>query len=299
MSYPPKYLNPFTDFGFKKIFGTEASKPLLIDFLNAVLQLADPIKDLSFCLGPTTAPRGPGRKNLEQLGSSDLERKAIYDIFCESEKGEKFIVELQNANQKFSKDRIVYDATFPIKKQGEKEGWNSRLTPVYCVKLLNFRFQDDILDKNPQVLRRVQLKDQNNRVFYRKLMLIYIEMPNFTLGPESLKDRKDQWLYFLKHLEKFESISDLFEDKIFEQVFEIATLTSMDNEDRIKYQKSLKMLRRQQEEIEELERELQEELERGAFEAKFRIAQELQKADMKIDQIIEITGLTWQELEGL
>ncbi|MET3047565.1 PD-(D/E)XK nuclease family transposase, partial [Flavobacterium covae] len=79
-----KYINPFTDFGFKKIFGEEASKILLIDFLNALLPEYDQIKELSF-------------KNTEQLGQSDLDRKAIYDIYCENEKGEKFIVELQKA----------------------------------------------------------------------------------------------------------------------------------------------------------------------------------------------------------
>ena len=70
-----KYINPFTDFGFKKIFGEEASKPLLIDFLNALLPHADKIVDLTF-------------KNNEQLGLTDIDRKAIYDIYCENEKGE-------------------------------------------------------------------------------------------------------------------------------------------------------------------------------------------------------------------
>jgi len=76
-----KYLNPFTDFGFKKIFGEEASKPLLIDFLNALLPPHRQVAQLSF-------------KNAEQLGRTDADRKAIYDIFCENERGEKFIVEL-------------------------------------------------------------------------------------------------------------------------------------------------------------------------------------------------------------
>lgn len=74
-----KYINPFTDFGFKKIFGEEASKPLLIDFLNALLPQNRRIHDLSF-------------KNSEQPGQTDLDRKAIYDIYCETENGEKFIV---------------------------------------------------------------------------------------------------------------------------------------------------------------------------------------------------------------
>ena len=79
-----KYINPFTDFGFKKIFGEEASKPLLIDFLNALLPERGTITGLSF-------------KNTEQLGQSEADRKAIYDIYSENEQGERFIVELQKA----------------------------------------------------------------------------------------------------------------------------------------------------------------------------------------------------------
>jgi hypothetical protein len=73
-----KYLNPFTDFGFKKLFGEEASKPLLTDFLNALLPAENRIKSLTF-------------KNTERLAEVGLERKAVYDIYCENERGEKFI----------------------------------------------------------------------------------------------------------------------------------------------------------------------------------------------------------------
>ena len=92
-----KYINPFTDFGFKKLFGEEASKPMLIDFLNSLLPESN-IVDLTF-------------KDKEQLGNTDQDRKAIYDIYCENEKGEKFIVELQKAKQKYFKDRTIYYST--------------------------------------------------------------------------------------------------------------------------------------------------------------------------------------------
>ncbi|RYE27184.1 MAG: Rpn family recombination-promoting nuclease/putative transposase, partial [Sphingobacteriaceae bacterium] len=109
-----KYINPFTDFGFKKIFGEEASKPLLIDFLNALLPIQHKIANLSF-------------KNTEQLGQTDLDRKAIYDIYCETDKGEKFIVELQKAKQNYFIERTVYYSTFPIREQAEKGEWNYNL----------------------------------------------------------------------------------------------------------------------------------------------------------------------------
>ena len=126
-----KYLNPFTDFGFKKIFGEEASKPLLIDFLNALLPQTDKIVDLSF-------------KNNEQLGQTELDRKAIYDIFCENEKGKKFIVELQKAKQNYFKERTIYYSTFPIREQAEKGEWNYNLKAIYCIGILDFTF-----DKTP------------------------------------------------------------------------------------------------------------------------------------------------------
>ena len=98
-----KYINPYTDFGFKKIFGEEASKPQLIDFLNSLLPEKDKIFTLTF-------------KNNEQLGTTELDRKAIYDIYCENDKGEKFIVELQKAKQNYFKERTIYYSTFPIRE---------------------------------------------------------------------------------------------------------------------------------------------------------------------------------------
>ncbi len=90
-----KYINPFTDYGFKKIFSEEPNKDLLLDFLNELLyEEQGRIVSLTYL------------KN-EHLSSSELDRKAIFDLYCENEKGEKFIVELQKAKQNFFKDRTL------------------------------------------------------------------------------------------------------------------------------------------------------------------------------------------------
>ncbi|MDR3594802.1 PD-(D/E)XK nuclease family transposase [Clostridium sp.] len=102
----PKYINPFTDYGFKKLFGEEASKKLLISFLNDLLPIRDKIINLTF------------KKN-EQQGDIVISRKAVYDIFCEDEKGSQFIVEMQNAKQLYFKDRAIYYSTFPIRDQAQ------------------------------------------------------------------------------------------------------------------------------------------------------------------------------------
>lgn len=99
--FQEKYINPFTDFGFKRLFGEEPNKDLLLDFLNELLKESEGrIVDLNYM-------------KTEHLGSTQIDRKAIFDIYCENEKGEKFIVELQKAKQKFFKDRSVFYSTFP------------------------------------------------------------------------------------------------------------------------------------------------------------------------------------------
>ncbi|MEO1652887.1 MAG: PD-(D/E)XK nuclease family transposase [Bacteroidota bacterium] len=108
MAIKGKYINPFTDFGFKKLFGTEPNKDLLVDFLNQVLGSREQIKDLSYL-------------NSEQLGKIPEDRKAIFDLYCENEKGEKFVIELQNVKQQFFKDRSIFYSTFPIQRFQKKE----------------------------------------------------------------------------------------------------------------------------------------------------------------------------------
>ena len=135
-----RYLHPLTDFGFKKLFGTEPNKALLIDFLNQLLPQHHQIKNLTYT------------KN-EQLSSSPDDRKAIFDLFCESEEGNKFIVEIQRARQTFFLDRSVFYSTFPIREQTKRGDWNYELRPVYVVAILDFHIAgldlgEDLLHKS-------------------------------------------------------------------------------------------------------------------------------------------------------
>ncbi len=116
-----KYINPFTDYGFKRLFGEDPNKDLLLDFLNELLREEEgKIMELSYL--PT-----------ESLPISVGERKAVFDIYCTNEKEEKFIVEMQKAEQKFFKDRTVFYSTFPIQQQARNKGrnWNFELKNVY------------------------------------------------------------------------------------------------------------------------------------------------------------------------
>ena len=271
-----KYLNPFTDFGFKKIFGEEASKPLLLDFLNALLPKADKIVDLVF-------------KNTEQLGQTDLDRKAIYDIYCENERGEKFIVELQKAKQNYFKERTVYYSTFPIREQAEKGEWNYNLKAVYCIGILDFTFDDyENEPEKSEVVHTIKLKNQNGKTFYEKLTFIYLEMPNFKLSANQLVTRLDKWLYFIKYLEDFQTIPVIIADDIFNQAFEKAELAKFEQSELANYENSLKNYR-----------DLKSVIDTAFSDGKTEVAKMMKLENEPIDKIIKYTGLTKDEIEKL
>ena len=285
-----KYINPFTDFGFKKIFGEEASKPLLIDFLNALLPLESKIKEIAF-------------KNTEQLGQTELDRKAIYDIYCENEKGEKFIVELQKAKQNYFIERTIYYSTFPIREQAEKGGWNYNLKAVYCVGILDFTFNDyETEHEKSEVVHTIKLKNQNGKVFYDKLTYIYLEMPNFRQSENQLVTRLDQWLYFIKNLEDFEFIPSIFKDEVFTQAFEKAELAKFGPIELQNYESSLKVFRDNKNTFDFAKQKARDEgiIEgkiEGEIEGKIELVIQMKKRGFAIKDIADLTGFSDNEIE--
>jgi len=224
-----KYINPFTDFGFKKLFGTELNKDLLIAFLNdVILPENKKIQDLTY-------------KSAEFMGQTESDRKAIFDLYCISASGERFIVEMQKAKQNYFKDRSVYYASFPIQEQALKKDWNYKLNEVYTVGILDFVF--DARQKDKEVRHVVKLRDQNCQVFYDKLTFIYLEMPNFTKTEEELETNYDKWLYALKNLPDLEDRPAKLKERIFKRLFEAAELAKYNPEEKIKYEQSIKVYR--------------------------------------------------------
>lgn len=288
-----KYISPFTDFGFKKLFGEEASKPLLVDFMNSLLPEKNQIKELSF-------------RNLEQLGTIDSARKAIFDIYCENNKGEKFIIELQKAKQNYFKERTIFYSTFPISSQAEKGDWNFNLKAVFCVGILDFTFDDYTTEsERKEVIHTVKLKDQNGRLFYDKLTYIYLEMPNFTLQEHELNTRLKKWLYFIKHLEDFQTIPSSFKDEVvFIEAFRKAELAKLEPAELENYENSLKIYRDLKNVIDTARDEGEEKgIEKGIgigeTKKTIEMAVKLKKKGSPVEFIKEITGLSEEEINNL
>ena len=292
-----RYINPYTDFGFKMLFGTEMNKELLISFINSLLSGKEVIRDLTYL-------------NTEHLGTSEADRRAVFDVYCENERGEKILIEMQRGEQQFFKDRSLYYATFPIREQGEKGEWDYRLKAVYVIGILNFKFDSE--DDN-YFHHEVQLMDVcTKQVFYDKLTFIYLEMPKFNKSEDELVTMFDKWLFVLRNLSRLMARPAALQDRIFTRLFEAAEIAKFTKEQYEAYEESLKVYRDWQNTIVTAEQKgIAKGLEKGLAEgraqgiAEGRMEQNIANArSMKLagldyEIISQVTGLSRDEIAGL
>ena len=264
-----KYVNPLTDFGFKKIFGEEPNKDILISFLNELLPERHRIEELSYT------------KN-EQSGHQALDRKAIFDLYCRSANGERFIVELQKAKQNYFKDRSVFYSSFPIIEQAQRGDWDFKLHPVYTVSILDFVFEDS--KGKPDIVHFIELKNQHGEVFYDKLKYIYIELPKFSKQVDELDSMVDKWLYVFRHLATLNDRPPALQERVFEKLFEVARIANFSPEEQSAYESSLKYYR-------DMNNVVETSREEGGKERAETIAKELLADGMSVDKVARITGL--------
>ena len=279
-TFSERFINPFTDFGFKKLFGEEPNKDLLLDFLNELLKKhTGPITDLSYI------------KN-EQLGATSLDRKAVFDLHCANEKGERFIVELQKTKQTFFKDRTIFYSTFPIREQAEKTPWNYEQKAIYTVSILDFVF-DTKEDHQDKYRSDVKLLDTDTHaVFYDKLTFIYLEMPKFNKSLEELSSRFEKWLYVLRNLNRLDQIPVTLQERIFAKLFETAEIAQFTPDQMNAYQESLKHYR-------DLKNSLDTALEEGISKGKLETIIKFIDAGVSDETILKATGIDQQELNRL
>ena len=283
-----RYISLLTDFGFKRIFRTAPNKDLLINFLNSLFDGRKVIRDLKY-------------SNSEHVGDVYAERKAIFDVYCESEDGEKFIVEMQNASQRFFKDRSVFYSTFPIREQAPKTGyWDYRLNAVYTVALLNYDMKDDAFDENA-ISHQVQLCDTaTHRVFYDKMEFIYVEVTKFNKTEAELVTLYDKWLYALKNLEQLTERPAALRDKIFDRLFQVAEIAKFTPLELKEYEDSLKVYRDLKNSLDHAEEKgYVKGHEEGLAEGIIMTAKKFKSMGVETAVIQKATGLTAEEIEAL
>lgn len=306
-----KYINPHTDFGFKRLFGSEFNKELLISFLNAMFHGEQNVQDVTYL-------------NSEQLGDRADARRAIFDVYCENDKGEKFIVEMQNVYQEFFKDRTIYYSTFPICEQAQRGGdWDFYLNPVYTIGLLNFNFADG-LENAKRWHHEVKLMEvDTHEVFYDKLTYIYVEIPKFDKKEAELVTMYDKWMYVLKNLSNLMQRPAALQERVFIRLFEQAEISKFNKQELKLYEDSVNAYRdivnairtaekkfaegRAEGMAEGMEKGMAEGMEKGMVkgkaegekEAKETIAANLLSLGVSVETIVQASGLSEEKIENL
>ena len=276
-----RYINPYTDFGFKKLFGTAMNKELLISFLNALLSGREIVHDVTYL-------------NVEHLGSRELDRKAVFDVYCENEQGEKFLVEMQKGEQEFFKDRSLFYSTFAIREQARRGNWDYELKAVYTIGILNFTFDET---DNENFHHEVKLVDlQTRKVFYDKLTFIYLEMPKFNKTEQELETMFDKWMFVLRNLSNLLERPAALQERIFKRLFEAAEIAKFDRHELYEYEESLKNFRDMYSVITTAEKKgraegLMEGIMQGANQKAVEIARNLKSAGLRDNEISRLTGL--------
>ena len=315
-----KFINPFTDFGFKHIFGREMDKDILIEFLNDLLEGEHTIKDLRIM-------------NNERLPETEQGRKVIFDIHCETDKGERIIIEMQNREQPHFKDRALYYLSHSVVEQGIKGTWDYELAAVYGVFFLNFTLDEENRPNNNRnegkFRRDIVLADrENGQVFNPKFRQIYIELPRFNKEEEECETDFERWIYVLKNMETFQRLPFKARKSVFEKLEQIVDIASLSKEDRMKYDESIKVYRdhlavldfAKQEGLElgmrqgraegmakgiaeGIEQGMAKGIEQGKNEGemneRLKNARRMKTKGYPIDDIADITGLSAEEINSL
>ena len=291
-----RYVNFYTDFAFKRLFGTEPNKELLISFLNALLHGREEIREITYL-------------NTEHLGTQEYDRRAVFDVYCVNEKGEHFLVEMQKGERQFFKDRSVYYSTFAIREQAPRGEWNYGLKGIYTIGILNFCFNK----KDSSYYHEVKLMDTATReVFYDKLTFIYLEMPKFTKTEAELSTMFDKWLYAIRNLPSLLERPRALYEKVFQRLFEAAEIAKFDRHERYEYEESLKAYRDWFSVMETAELRGEERghakglkeghakgLEEGTHKANVATASRLKQMGFSVEDIQKATGLSEEEIREL
>jgi predicted transposase/invertase (TIGR01784 family) len=289
---PGKYIDPLVDFAFKKIFGSEPNKDLLIAFLNEVFRGRKHITGLVY------------NKN-EHHGDLKGDGTAIFDLLCTGADGEQFLIEVQRGRQGNFKERALFYTSRLISDQapkGKRNAWDYHVAEVYLVALL----EDFTLagGTEEEYLYDICLCNRDTgKIFYDKLGYTYIELSKFVKSDAELETDLQKWLYVLKNMSSMDKIPVYLRKPIFEKLFSIAEYSNLTKEEKTMYDSSLKYKWDNENvrafAIKEAVIEAREQERAKAIEEKKAIAREMKNDGLPFAQISKFTKLSTEEIEKL
>jgi len=278
------FIHPLTDWGFKRIFG---DKELLMDFLNSLLEGERVITDLQYL-------------NTEQLAERSDGRKTVYDLYCKTDTGEYIIVEMQNSQQAFFKDRALYYMAQSVVQQSKKgRGWQFELTAVYGIYFVNFPIDKSEITEH--YCKDIAMIDKHTgKVFNNKFRQIYIELPRFMKSEADCNSFLEYWIYNLVNMNNLKEISFKDRKAIFDKLERLASQANLTEEERARLEEDWKNYNDYFNTIDFAKKEGKEEgLAEGEKKKNLENAKKMKEMELSLDIITQVTGLPLEEIEKL
>jgi len=288
-----RYIDPMVDWSFKRLFGTEVNKDILIEFLKVIFPEFD-IEDITYL--PT-----------EQLGIMEKDRRAVFDVICRASDGKEFLVEVQRGAQEHFFERALFYTSFPILKQGKKalakeesdtkKPWNFQLDGVFFLGILDYKHLEDNRIEHRYWLR----EGTTGETMTDKLKFVFVEVAKFDKSEDELTTDLDKWLYMLKNLSRLLDRPAALRDKIFKRFFDAAEFASLDDEDKKKYISNMQTARDTYNQIEYAKKKGREEglmegREEGIEKRSREIAINMLNNGIPVQTISTCTGLSSEEI---
>lgn len=269
-----RFINPKTDFGFKKIFGSSENKNILKSFLNALIYQGEPIIEDLEIIDPALSSKISGLKD------------TYLDVKAKINQGQTVIIEMQVLNVASFGKRVIYNAAKTYSTQlGRGEGY-SKLKPVIALTSTDF----EMFVNDPRVSSHFIFKEAEALFNYPEpeIELFFVELPKFNKTLEELETLTDKWIYFIKNAPSLEMIPETMgEVAEIQQAFDIANEANLSREELDDLEKREMVL--------EDQRNL---IVRGRQEKALEIAKQL--LDIVDDQTLsQTTGLTLEEIQQL
>ncbi|NGX61623.1 MAG: hypothetical protein K940chlam9_01110 [Chlamydiae bacterium] len=280
-----KFLNPRNDLVFKRVFGSEKNKDILIHFLNDILDRSSPIKEVTFL------------KTIQDPEIAPL-RVSIIDVMCEDQDKNRFIIEMQISHEKGFDRRALYYAARAYCSQRTRNKKFHHLKDVYFLAITDFA----PFPKKKSWFSRIGLKDlDTNEHDIDAIQLFFIQLPLFKKTKKDLDTMtlREKWAYFFKHADET-SEADIEKasggDEIIKRAYEELNRFSWSEKD-LNYYESVEMKKAADEAVREAAYE--KGMEKGRLEGIRKTAQGMLKHGLPVEEIATITGLSEAAVRSL
>jgi len=276
-----KFLDPKNDFAFKKIFGTEKNKDILIHFLNDMITFKEngPITDVTFL------------KTIQDPETA-AQKTSIVDILCKDEKGNQYIVEMQVAKEKGFEKRAQYYASKAYISQANVGGEYHDLKEVIFLAIADFiTFPRKKGWKSDHVILDKESLENDLKDF----SFTFLELPKFHKNIDHLSNMTEKWMYFFKHAEETseEDLQKIIgDDQVIERAYEELNRFSWNEEELLTYDQTAKY---QGAYIASMAQKFDEGIEKGIE----KVARNMLAEGLDINSIAKLTGLTKNDIEKL